>query len=238
VLLRRVCTLKARAFVSVGVGLSMPNTHPVPVRPALLSAITIAHGVSASNPRTQSFANWAAVRWVAPIERACVPITPECDRPAIPKPNPERGSVQQPVSEPITTGYREPPFTAEVALMLDAIISAAMIRNVSGTPVDPATAIDATCYGSTFHLGTRNIPITNEQSTTTTNEWAVLGPGSKPIAWIAKNASDQYWIQWSRGNDGSDLGPALRMSSFAEYDADFAKSTGVVTPCFTKDLPQ
>jgi hypothetical protein len=128
---------------------------------------------------------------------------------------------------------------AMIALLLATIPG----DNVAGPPVDPSIAIDASCYGSEFRIGTGNVPMHNDRPTTIVNIWAELPPSSKTaIAWIAKNVSGQYWIQMNAGPAvdpqlPQDQTPRL-MSSFTQYDSVFAKLNVATTPYFTNELPK
>jgi hypothetical protein len=116
--------------------------------------------------------------------------------------------------------------------------------NVVGAPVDPSSALDASCYGSGFRIGTGNVPMHNDRPTTIVNIWAELSPSSKiATAWIAKNVARQYWIQVNDRTAGDpQLPPADRiprqMTTFTQYDAIFARMNVATTPCFTHELPK
>jgi hypothetical protein len=116
--------------------------------------------------------------------------------------------------------------------------------NVTGPPVNPAIAIDASCCGSGFRMGTGNVPYgVSDRPTTIVNIWAEVQAGSKlGAAWIAKTVSGQYWIQINGKAPSTELadrvgrGPHL-MASFTQYDQVFASIGAALTPCFTHDLP-
>jgi len=143
-----------------------------------------------------------------------------------------------------------------------AIMFMAITLNVTNGEVY-APRVDATCYSSNFHLGTGNLPVgSNGPSTTIVNEWAVLvREHSMPLAWIAKTASSKYWIQangkasatfyrafppetarWLLETPSSDpfesFGYPRQIRDLDEYAGQFRSVGGVITSCFSCDLPK
>ena len=132
--------------------------------------------------------------------------------------------------------------------------------NVSHGVFDPVGAIDASCYGSAFRIGTGNVPLSlSNRASSVVNVWAELPPDSKTaIAWIAKTYDGTYWIQTNRrmlddiyhafdagtarwllespAGPGRDLSVYRKMTGFTQYATNFAR-VAVLTPCFTHDLP-
>jgi hypothetical protein len=117
-------------------------------------------------------------------------------------------------------------------LNIVALILLATVRNVTHGPVEPTIAIDSSCYGSNYTLGTGNVPYnTNGRASSIVNIWAELPRGGgKAVAWIAKTESGAYWIQF----DGK---IPQRMTSFTEYASQFHKIGAATSPCYLHDLP-
>lgn len=143
--------------------------------------------------------------------------------------------------------------------MLMLIHLAAVVLLTLSDIIPRSPAIDATCAGSNFFLGTGNVPQSNDPATNIVNVWAVLREDqTPPLAWIAKNASNQYWIQVN-GNEAryiraafpskqadsllTGLSPKpksvsipMQIESLDAFATDFRRVNAKIEPCFTHDL--
>jgi len=136
------------------------------------------------------------------------------------------------------------------------------VAPATSAPITRAT-VGAGCYGSRAQIGTGNEPLGSGRATTVVNIWAVLRNDSRdrprPIAWIFKNASGEFWIQVSLAkrdvisqafppslvmtfNEGrpreDPISVPRRMPKLTAYDGYFARIQAVRQACFNGDLPE
>lgn len=64
------------------------------------------------------------------------------------------------------------------------------------------SVISKSCMGSPWALGTDNIPMTDQAATTIVNIWAFQTSRGKPVAWLYKNESKQFWFQANSKSSG------------------------------------
>jgi len=123
------------------------------------------------------------------------------------------------------------------------------------TPLPPLVAHG--CYQSHLVLGTDNVPVSSGRTTTVVNIFVVKDAAALPLAWIYKNASEQYWIQANTSRAAavrqvfdsktaawlltvppkSDFAAFRKMTTANEFDARFAQTGANRIDCFSRDLP-
>ena len=143
--------------------------------------------------------------------------------------------------------------------MLQIALFALLVNSGPPKVVPLSPVLGARCYQSrdVFALGYGNIPASSGRETSVVNIW-LIQKGGKPVAWIYKNFSKQYWIQVNsleyagqirhafpasvanlllRGATKHTLPIPYRMPSLGVYDRYFAKFGAARADCFTGDLP-
>ena len=101
-------------------------------------------------------------------------------------------------------------------MTLFAYAMAVLLFLVAPVPVvEPK--VDAQCLQSPVHLGTDNVPNSNETSTSIIDIAAYVLPQSgKPVAWLYKNRLGQRWLQTNL-RERSTLRGALAPTQYARY---------------------
>lgn len=126
-------------------------------------------------------------------------------------------------------------------------------------PVSPRP--DLRCLRSPFHLGTDNIPMTNETRTSVIDMWAFVNPHShEAVAWLYKTRTKQQYLQTNL-RERAALEKALTSVQYERYTKQtppdeevsdvvrvtpralisvansLAKSSILRRSCFTRELP-